>query len=96
MFDAKKQKIRKIADGQIRELFRQADANLKYADKYVRAAWKIATKTKTPIPRELKRRFCRKCLSFWIPGRTCRVRVSKGRIIYLCFSCKHIRRFVYK
>ena len=89
--------IRKKAEEQIRELFRQAEsAGQELADRYVRLAWSIATKTKTPFPRELKRRFCKNCFSYLVPGKNCRIRVSKGKIVCLCQNCRHFRRFVYK
>lgn len=95
--DKQKENLKKKAEEQIRELFRQAEsASQKLADRYVTIAWGIATKTKTPVPRELKRRFCRKCLSYFVPGRSCRVRVSKGKVVYYCLNCKTFRRFVYK
>ena len=93
----KNAKIRETAERQIRELFRQAEsARQELADRYVKLAWSLSTKTKTPIPRELKRRFCRKCLSYFVPGRNCRVRVSKGKVVCYCLNCRKFRRFVYK
>ena len=92
-----KSKIRKIADAQIRELFRQAElSSRKTAGRCVEIALKISTKTKTPIPREFKRRFCKKCHSYLVPGENCRIRVSGGKIICSCFACKTITRFGYK
>jgi ribonuclease P protein subunit RPR2 len=92
-----KAKIKKRAEAQIRELFRQAESSsLSNANRYVKIALKISTKTKTPIPRELKRRFCKKCKSYLVPGKNCRVRVSRGKIVYYCLQCKKFMRFVYK
>ena len=94
---AKKQKIMNIAEEQIRVLFKQAEsAGQELANRYVKIAVKISTKTKTPIPRELKRRYCKNCLSYLVPDRNCRIRVSKGKIVYYCLECKHFRRFAYK
>ena len=95
--EKQKENLKKKAEEQIRELFRQAEsAGQKLADRYVKIAWGISTKTKTSIPTELKRRFCRKCLSYLVPGKNCRVRVSKGKVVYFCNNCRSFRRFVYK
>jgi len=91
-----REKTRKKAEEQIRELFSQAEsAGGKKADRYVEIALKISTKTKTPVPRELKRRFCKKCRSYLVPGENCRIRVSRGKVICSCFNCKTITRFGY-
>jgi ribonuclease P protein subunit RPR2 len=97
MNERSREKTRALAEEQIRELFRQAEsASPALANRYVKIAWGISTKTKTPIPRELKQRFCRKCLSYLAPGRNCRIRVSRRRVACYCFNCKKFRRFVYK
>lgn len=94
----KREQVRKRAERQVRELFRQAEEaeTRERANRYVELALKTASKTKTPIPRELKRRFCRNCHTYFVPGENCRIRVSKGKIVYYCLNCKHFRRFVYK
>jgi len=93
-----KEKTRKIAEAQIKELFDQAakSEDLKLSKRYVELALNISTKTKTPVPRELKRRFCKNCHSYLVPGRNCRVRVSKGKVVYYCLNCKHFQRFIYR
>jgi len=63
------------------------------ADRYVRAAWKLKTRYNLRLPRNLGRSFCRKCLTYWRPGVSCRVRVKSGSIIITCLRCGHVRRF---
>ncbi|MBI2142007.1 ribonuclease P [Candidatus Woesearchaeota archaeon] len=83
----------------VKELFLQAhDAfrqSPELADKYVRLARKIAMKSRARIPRELKRRHCRHCHRFLVPSSNCRVRLSGGKVVYYCLSCKHYMRFPY-
>ena len=91
---------REIAEERIRELFRQADMmfsrNKALADKYVGLARKIAMKYKVKIPGQLKRKFCKHCYCYLKPGKNCRVRIAKGRVIYYCLECKRFMRFVIK
>ena len=97
MKDKRKEKLKKIAEEQIRKLFREAEnSSQELANSYVKTAWKLAAKTKTPIPRELKRRFCRKCLNYFKPGKNARIRVSRGKVIVYCLNCRNFRRFAYK
>jgi len=59
------------------------------SDRYVKLAWKIATRYNVRLPVNLKRKFCRKCLSFLRPGASCRVRVQSGCVIVTCLRCGH-------
>lgn len=68
------------------------------AHRYVELAWSIKTKYNLKLSSELKRKFCRKCRSFWVPGETCRVRLkSKGSpyILIKCLECGHEKRIPY-
>jgi|TARA_Y100000310_G_scaffold191612_1_gene191565 ribonuclease P protein subunit RPR2 len=96
----KPEKQRKIALERIIILFSEAKKmfkeDSKLADKYVKLARKISMKYKVPIPSQLKRRFCKHCYKFLIPGTNVRVRTNKGHLVYNCLNCKHIMRFVYR
>lgn len=91
-----KSEEKEIALERIRTLFEEAKKSGKYADRYVELARKIAMKTKTSIPSELKRRFCRHCNSYLRPGRNCRIRASRGKLVCYCLKCKKYSRFIYK
>lgn len=65
----------------------------KLANKYVKLARKNAMKINLRIPRGLKRKFCKHCYFYLVPGKNSRVRVHKSRIIYYCFNCKKYMRF---
>jgi len=90
---------RDIAAKRINELFILAGQEFsrepKLADRYVALAIKISQKYKTPIPSVFKRRFCRKCHSYLVPGKNLRVRFQKSHMVYCCLSCKEIMRFPY-
>jgi ribonuclease P protein subunit RPR2 len=90
----------RIARERIRELFRQAglmfNEDPKLSDRYVRLARKIAMRFKVRIPPELKRRLCKHCFCFLVPGKNCRVRTHEGKVVYYCSSCKKFMRFPYK
>ena len=86
----------KIAKKRIYFLFELAkehfkeDSNL--SDKYVKMARRITMKYKIKLPSSLKKRFCKHCHKYLVPGVNCRVRIHKHRIIYYCLGCKHYIR----
>ena len=90
---------KRIAKERIIELFEQASLRWKkdmsLANRYVTLARKIAMKYKVRMPRELKRRFCKHCYRYFVPGVTCRVRTKDGNVVYTCFSCKRYTKISY-
>ncbi|MFH1821171.1 MAG: ribonuclease P [Methanobacteriota archaeon] len=62
------------------------------ADRYVRAAWKLKTRYNLKLPKTLRLKFCKKCLSFWRLGESCRVRVKSGSAIITCLRCGRVKR----
>jgi len=92
----KSNKVQKIAKKRISLLFRLAKEHFredsKLSDKYVKMARRIAMKHKIRLPSELKKRFCKNCHAYLVPGINCRVRIHKHRIIYYCFGCRHFMR----
>ena len=91
---------RKIALDRIKHLFNEASAKFKsdrlLANRYVYMARKLSMKYKTKIPAEFKKRFCKHCKAFLMPGKNCRVRISNAKLVYLCLECQHFMRFPYK
>jgi len=65
----------------------------KLANKYVKLARKNAMKVNLRLPKNLKRKFCKHCYSYLVPGKNSRVRIHKSRVIYYCFNCKKYMRF---
>ena len=95
-----KNKAKRLAKTEIIELFGKAEQIFKkspaMADRYIVKARRLAMKHKLAIPRELKRRFCKHCYCYLVPGVNCRVRTQKSRVIYYCLNCKKFMRFVIK
>ncbi|MBD3361809.1 ribonuclease P [Candidatus Woesearchaeota archaeon] len=98
-FSRKQKKNKEIARKRILFFFEQArkvfDFNPSLANRYVTLARKYAQRYKVRIPRELKRRFCKHCYKYLVPGVNCRVRTHDGKVVYTCFNCKKFMRFEY-
>src|SRR3989344_8883510 len=85
-----KEKQRKEALVLVKKLFEEAKSsfskNPSLSNKYVKLARKTAMKVNLRLPRELKRRFCKHCYSYLVPGKNSRVRIHKSRVIYYCLN----------
>jgi len=97
-----KDNLEKIAKERIEILFEKAEQALKnnnpgLSKRYVALARQIGMKLELPIPRNLKRKFCKKCSIFWIPGKTLRTRIKKHekRMTFTCLECGNIQRYPY-
>lgn len=95
-YKQKKQQQRESALQRIRALLDAAslvfaqDAN--QARRLVGQAHRLMMQAKVALPAALKRRYCKKCRSLWQPGKSVRVRLTKGRVVYTCLACKRIWR----
>lgn len=91
--------FKKIAKERINELFKQAELRYKedskLSDRYVEIARKIGMKYKVRIPKELKRRFCKHCYKYLVPGVNSRVRLTNSKVVCYCESCKKYMRVPY-
>ena len=98
-FSSKSRKVKEMAREHVIELFEEARKEFridkKMADKCVEKARKIAMKYKLRMPRGLKRRFCKHCYSYLVPGKNLRVRMHEGHVVYYCLECKKFMRFPY-
>ena len=83
---------------QIQELIEKAgdifNKDKARANRYVELARKISMKFKIKIKPSLKRRFCKHCYNYLMPGENCRIRTKEGKVIYYCRDCKKYMRFV--
>src|SRR3989338_3564435 len=95
-----KHKQKEIALERINILFEEAEKafskNKALADRYVSLARKIAMKVKLKIPLKLKRKFCKHCYKFLMPGVNSRVRTRTGKVVISCFECKKFMRIPIK
>jgi len=69
------------------------------AQRYIDLIRKISMKCRVRIPRHIKRRICKHCGTFLVPGVNCRVRLRTNRyphITITCFNCKRQIRYPYK
>ena len=95
-----KRKRKKIALQRIHVLFLQAEkkfAEKKFelSDRYVELARKISMKYLVRIPKEYRRKFCKRCYSYLIPGKNCQIRLTKHKVVKTCLKCGHIMRHPY-
>jgi ribonuclease P protein subunit RPR2 len=68
------------------------EAELERQRRYVELATRISTRTRTRIPRKLKRQICKGCGALLVPGRTARVRTRKGELRVTCTKCGTVRK----
>lgn len=94
---------KKIALERIEILFNEAKkaARLKrsnLAKRYVNIARKIAMRCNVNIPSNYRNKFCKKCCSYLIPSRNCKIKIdSKKHLIKInCLECGNIKSFRYK
>lgn len=93
---------KEIAERRIEKLFKLAEeelrkGNLDRTKRYIGLARKIGTKCQYTLPKELKRKFCKKCNMLLIPGVSCKTKLNKKTqtIDIKCFNCNNIRRYPY-
>jgi ribonuclease P protein subunit RPR2 len=95
-----KDKEKKLALEHITELFGEAEkasgTDSSLSDKYVAKARDIQMKFRIRMPTEFKRKFCKICHKYFIPQVNSRVRISDGKVVILCFSCKNFTRIPVK
>jgi ribonuclease P protein subunit RPR2 len=90
-----------IAAERIERLFelaeRASSTRLELSDRYVKLAWRLATRYNIRLPHRLKGKFCRKCVVFLKPGISCRIRTRPRppRIVITCLRCGHQTRIPY-
>ena len=96
-----KKMIQIITQKRIRTLFSLAESKVKqkdilFANRYIKHARNLSMKNVSPIPHDLKDKYCKYCYSYFYPQFTCRIRINRGRIIKQCFHCKKITRIPLK
>ena len=98
-YKPKPKKEKQIALERIKVLFQQAKEVFKkdksLANRYVKLARELSMKYKVRIPPNLKRRFCKNCYSYLMPGVNARIRTRNGKVVYYCMECKKYMRFPY-
>jgi len=67
----------------------------KIAKKYVALARKLAKRNNISL-KKYRRKFCKKCDTYFVPGKNCKIRLSKGKLSIKCLECGHYARYIYK
>ncbi len=97
MFRSNKFKYKEVAKQRISQLVNEADSNYskhpERSHRYAELANKIKIKYNVKLTPEIKRRLCKKCHKFMVPGKNCRIRIHNSRLIYTCAECGSVRRF---
>ena len=96
-FRIKKQKEKKKAIEEIKAIFDIAGkyfkTEKKKANLYVKKARRLAMRHNIKLGSVLKKKFCKHCYSYIVPGVNCRVRTRNKMIVYYCLECKRYMRF---
>lgn len=95
---ALKRQQKQIAMQRIETLERLAEAkavagDLLLAQRYLQLARSIATRLVVPVPSSVRRRVCRQCGAYLLPGVSSRTRIHRGRIIVYCTHCHAYSRY---
>jgi ribonuclease P protein subunit RPR2 len=81
---------RRIARERVNILFTLAERVFPYepelANRYVEIALAVQQKAKIRMPRKWKRRYCKRCHSFLVPGVNARVRLRSGHVVVKCLN----------
>lgn len=86
----------------IKILFDRADFEFKKhperSHRYIQLARKIAMRYNIRMPKYLKRKFCKKCYRYLVPGVNCRVRTNKAKqvVAITCLKCGNVTRYPYR
>ena len=93
---------KKIARERVETLFTLAERVFPYdeglVNRYVEIALAVQQKAKIRLPRKWKRRYCKRCHSFLVPGKNARVRLRSKpypHVVIKCLNCGHIMRYPY-
>lgn len=90
----------RIAIERIHRLFSEAEKmakenRMELCRRYVEIARKISMKYLVRIPRVYRLRYCKKCLSYLVPGKNCRIRLKKRKVVLTCLNCGNKKRYPY-
>ena len=98
----KKQKnlLRSVATQRMWRLFELAEKEFEEhperSERYVQLIRHISMRNRVSIPREIKRRICKHCYAFLVPGVNARYRLKEGHILVSCERCGKEMRYPYK
>jgi ribonuclease P protein subunit RPR2 len=87
----------RIASERMAILFEEAERAARkgegaLSDRYVSLARSIGMRYNVRLPAGLRRRACRKCGAFLVPGKNLRVRLRGGKTVWTCLKCGEVSR----
>jgi ribonuclease P protein subunit RPR2 len=89
-----------MAEQRIERLFSLAEkvfsTRPELADRYVDIARRISMRHRVGIPGQYKKRICKQCGSYLMPGQNSRTRLDGKNIVITCKNCEAIKRYPYK
>ncbi len=97
----KPSELLQIANERIEILFSRAEEEFalhpELSDRYVEIARDIAKKFNIHIPPELRRKFCKKCGSYLVPGKNLTVRLlsKEKKVVRRCKACGNEKKVPY-
>jgi len=90
---------KEIAKDRILRLFELAEENYKThpdrSQRYAALARLISMRYQTRLTREQKRRICKHCYRYLVPGGNCRIRLKTGMVLTTCLDCGRQSRYPY-
>jgi ribonuclease P protein subunit RPR2 len=66
------------------------------ARRYVELARRLGMRYNVRVPPRFRRRYCRKCLAYFLPAVNARIRIGESRVTITCLSCGVVERFPYR
>jgi ribonuclease P protein subunit RPR2 len=86
-----------IARERMELLMEQADqaalaGQMDLADRYVDMARRVGMRYNVRFQPTHRRRFCKSCYRYMLPGSTSRTRMSRGRVVTTCLRCGRVMR----
>lgn len=91
--------IKDLAIQRVERLFKLADEEFgshpERSDRYVFIARKIGMRYRVRLPGELKRRVCKRCYCYLVPGSNSRVRLRDNYVVITCLKCGNQMRYPY-
>ena len=65
------------------------------SNRYVELALKLSTKYNTKVPKQWRRRYCKKCHKFLSYGHNSTVRLVNSEVNIFCGECGHVMKIPY-
>lgn len=92
--------MRELATQRMWRLFELAEQEFgehpERSERYVRLIRGISMRNRIRTPGEIKRRICKHCYAFLVPGRNARYRLKDGVLVISCGTCGKEMRYPYR